>query len=140
MHIEWAVCCEAVSKGEHGYDLVTVGYNGVVATEDELPFDMPLRYLVCFRADPGDESGGRVYHWQTEVVGPDGTSLGSAPGGVRSQTDTSPQLIDPERHFLPFEIVLPVDSEGVYRIVLTDEVSQRYELPFRVNVLPRVGA
>jgi hypothetical protein len=137
VRLEWAVNCEEIEESAHGYDLRGVGKNGYLIQQDELPLDVQLNLLVCFRAEPGDATEERVYQWWAQVIGPSGAQ-DAAPFGVQTRVDTSPQLIDPERYYLPIPIALTATLEGPYRVLLgrADAVSPEYEVVLRVNVLP----
>ncbi len=134
MHVEWAVNCGTITEAALGYDLTTAGVTGYIASGDEIPCDMLIHALVCFRCEPTDWTGV-VYDFWTEVIGPDGEAQPRVPFRVMQGADTSPQLTDIERHFMPLTILVTVTTDGQYAVVFGDSVSHRYEMPIRVSVL-----
>lgn len=137
MYIEWAVPCDAVERLAVGYNLVGVSQNGFLGGEGDFPREGFIRLFVCFRMEPGDEEGGRVYKFLIEIHAPDGAAVGGW-ASAESVKDTAPRLVSLERSYQEIAIPFSVPEPGEYRVVLSDATGERYVQPFLFLGLPSV--
>ena len=134
MYIEWAVSGE-IEAASPGFNLSQVGLGGLLVTESQLPIVVPLGFLVCFRMDDGDFATETRYDYILDVSGPDGLQT-QIPRRVANRADSSPQLADPERMFLPDEVDVTVTRAGQHTVTIRDATGVRYVLPWVFAVLP----
>lgn len=136
MYIEWAALCGRAMAGTVGLNVERLGENGYDLSGRTLPQRVWVAFIVCFRMEPGDE-GGSEYHFIPHVIGPDGQARPPhLPIRVVNRPETSPQLIDPERLYLPIEIDFVVNEPGQYTIRLFDATGERFALPVLFVALP----
>lgn len=136
MYIEWALPCEEIEKLGVGYNLSGAARTGFLGTEGDFPRSGILRLFVCFRMEPEDMEGGRVYDFLIAIVAPDGEIRGGW-AKAESTRDTAPRLISIERSFQEIAIPYTVPGPGEYKIVLSDATGERYVQPYRFLGLPQ---
>jgi hypothetical protein len=135
MFIEWAIGCGDVERASPGYDITAAAQTGFMAQPGDLPRYGYLTLFVCFRMEPGDEQRGALYDFEAVVSGPDGPQ-DPIPFRVESGRDTSPRMVQPERHYMRLDIEGYLTREGQYLVTLRDATGERYVQPYYFAVLP----
>jgi hypothetical protein len=139
MYLEWAVPATGISEKLLGYDLTGFGVEGVVVPKDQIPRNVGVPVMLCWRLEPDDDVGASVL-FVYQVLDPKGELAGTDMFEAFRPPFFGEKEGDPERIYRPLEISFDVTQEGIHLVRIGERTSPdsptvelRYSFPLSVS-------